>query len=70
MRNKLMLKIQTMDWEKVLNNALIFLAPAALIFLLAVQSGTPLKQALLVVETWAINTAVDLIRKFIAANPQ
>jgi len=49
---------------KVGKNALIFLAPAILIFLTAIQNGVPIKQALYSVYLWALNTGIDLIRKY------
>lgn len=52
------------DIVKVLKNAAIFLAPALLVFLLAVQSGVSVKEALNLVYLWGLNTAIDLLRKF------
>lgn len=49
---------------KVGKNSLIFLAPALIAFLTAIQSGVDFKDALYVVYLWALNTAVDLLRKF------
>ena len=49
---------------KVSKNALIFLAPALLIFLTAIQNGVPIKQALYSVYLWSLNTVIDLIRKY------
>lgn len=50
--------------SKVAKNSLIFLAPALIAFFTALQSGVPIKDALYVVYLWALNTAVDLLRKF------
>lgn len=55
--------------ERWLYNTAIFFAPAALLFLMAIQSGKSLSEALIVIELWGINTAIDIIRKFIAKNP-
>jgi len=49
---------------KVGKNALIFLAPALLVFLTAIQTGTEVKQALYLVYLWGLNTLIDLLRKF------
>ena len=49
---------------KVGKNALIFLAPALIIFLTAIQSGVPIKEALYSVYLWGLNTLIDLLRKF------
>ena len=49
---------------KVGKNALIFLAPALLVFLTAIQKNVPVKEALYLVYLWLLNTAIDLLRKF------
>jgi len=49
---------------KVGKNSLIFLAPALIIFLTAIQSGVPVSDALYSVYLWALNTTIDLLRKF------
>jgi hypothetical protein len=49
---------------KVGKNALIFLAPALIIFLTAIQSGVSLNDSLYAVYLWGLNTAIDLLRKF------
>lgn len=49
---------------KVGKNALIFLAPALIIFLTAIQNGVSVKQALYSVYLWGLNTLIDLLRKF------
>jgi len=54
--------------KKVLTNSAIFLAPALLVFLVAIQSGVPVSEALNAVYLWGLNTLVDLTRKFIAGN--
>lgn len=51
---------------KWLKNAAIFLAPAALVFLISIQAGKGWQESLNVVYLWAINTAIDFLRKFIA----
>lgn len=58
------------DVEKWARNSAIFFAPFALVFLLAIQSGTPVKQALLAVYLYGLNVTIDLLRKFIDGNPQ
>ena len=54
---------QTRKWLK---NAAIFLAPAVLVFLVEIQMGKPLNEALVAIQVWALNTAIDILRKFIA----
>lgn len=56
------------DLKKWAVNTAIFLAPAALLFLLALQSGKSFQEALVIIELWGLNTAIDLVRKFIADN--
>ena len=62
-------RIKSLDWEKWINNTLIFSAPFLLVFLVEIQRGTPIKQALAVVYLYALNVIVDLLRKFVANNP-
>jgi hypothetical protein len=59
------LDLNTLDWKNWGRNALIFLAPALLAFLVALQSGASLRQSLGFVYLWTLNTAIDLLRKFI-----
>jgi hypothetical protein len=54
------------DVQKWSKNAVTFFAPAALLFLLEIQSGKSWKEALVALELWALNTAIDLLRKFLA----
>lgn len=61
-----MKRLQALDWKKWAKNTLIFAAPFALVFLTAVQAGTPVKEALYVVYLYALNVAIDLLKKFLA----
>lgn len=56
------------DWLRIGKNALIFLAPALLVFLIAIQGGKTPQEALVVLQLWGLNTLIDLTRKFIADN--
>jgi hypothetical protein len=49
---------------KVGKNALIFLAPALIIFLTQLQQGISLKESLVPVYLWGLNILVDFLRKF------
>ena len=51
--------------KKWLENMAIFFAPAALVFLMSVQSGKSVEESLIVLKLWGINTAIDILRKFI-----
>lgn len=53
------------DAQKIYKNALTFLLPALLVFLVQIQAGVEVKQALYAVYLWGLNTTIDLIRKFI-----
>jgi predicted AAA+ superfamily ATPase len=54
------------DTRKWLKNAAIFLAPALLFFLIQIQAGKPWQEALDALYLWGINTAIDILRKFVA----
>lgn len=56
------------DVKKWLKNAIIFAAPFSLVFLVAIQQGSDLKDALNIVYLYGLNVAIDLIRKFVASN--
>lgn len=58
-------RADVMRWS---NNALIFFAPAFLVFFTAIQSGATMSEALIALKVWGINCAVDLLRKFVAGN--
>lgn len=60
--------VLTTDWQKWLKNTSIFFAPFALVFLVSIQQGSDLKDALNILYLFALNTAIDLIRKFMSAN--
>ena len=54
------------DYIKWGRNALVFLAPFLLVFLIAIQQGTELQQALYLVYLYALNIVIDLLKKFIS----
>jgi len=60
--------IATTDWGKWLKNTAIFFAPFLLVFLVAIQGGSDIKDALNILYLFALNTSIDLIRKFMTAN--
>lgn len=53
------------DIKKWANNTLVFLAPALIIFLTAIQTGVPIKEALYSIYLWGLNTSIDLLKKFV-----
>ena len=57
--------LNNQDLIKVLKNAAIFLTPALLVFLTAIQSGVDFKVAMGAVYLWGLNTSIDLLRKYI-----
>lgn len=58
------------DLKKWLTNALTFSAPAILIFLLAIQSGSSLQDAAVAIKLWLLNVLIDITKKFISGHPQ
>jgi len=55
-------KEDLLKWGK---NTLVFLAPALIIFLTAIQSGVPVKEALYSIYLWGLNVSIDLLKKFV-----
>jgi hypothetical protein len=56
------------DVLKWLSNTIIFLAPALIIFLTAIQNGANIKDAGWVLGLWVLNTLVDLSKKYLQGN--
>lgn len=48
-----------------LKNSAIFFAPFALVFLLALQQGSDLKDALNILKLYGLNVVIDILRKFV-----
>jgi hypothetical protein len=46
-------------------NTMLFFAPAALVFLTVIQSGGTLEDAFIAIYLWMLNTAIDLLKKFL-----
>lgn len=61
--------LNSTDIKKWLKNTAIFFAPAALIFLLNIQSGMPVRDAIVSLQVWALSTAIDIVRKYIDGTP-
>ena len=59
-------RIQTVDYKRWLRNALIFFAPAGIVFFGILANDGTLDTALVALKLWALNTVVDLLRKFMA----
>ena len=58
-------QLNSADVKKWVTNAAIFFAPALLIFLTAIQAGTPYEQAIYLVYLWLLGSLIDLLRKFV-----
>lgn len=56
------------DLQKWLYNSFVFSAPFLLVFLLAIQQGKSIQDALYVLYLYALNVTIDLLRKFTAGN--
>lgn len=54
------------DLKQIAKNALIFLAPALLVFLTTFQATHNFEMASVALQTWGLNTAVDFLRKWSA----
>ena len=54
------------DMAEWLQNTAIFAAPFLLVFLLAIQNGSDMKDALNILYLYALNVAIDILRKFIS----
>ncbi len=61
-------RLDTQELKKVLNNALIFSAPAIIIILTELQNGKSWEDIQKVVYLWLLNTLIDLFRKFKSSN--
>jgi len=55
------------DIKKWAKNSIVFLAPFLLVFFVALQSGSDIKDALDILYLYALNIIVDILRKFIAS---
>lgn len=58
-------KLISQDMVRWAKNTLIFFAPALIIFLSAIQTGTPVKEAAYLIYLWGVNVAIDLLKKFV-----
>ena len=56
------------DVQKWFRNQAIFIVPALIVFLTAIQQGADVRVALLAVYTWALGALVDLLRKYANKN--
>lgn len=61
-------RLDTNEIQKVGKNALLFLAPAIILALGALQAGKTWEDIQYILYLWLINTATDLLRKFMADN--
>ena len=57
------------DLKSWLSNALIFLAPLAIVFLTALQNKVDLQQALYLVYMYGLGEAIALLKKFVEGKP-
>lgn len=60
LRNKLIAQ----DVKRWGRNTLIFTSPALIVFLMALQAGVPVKEALFAMYPAFINLLIDLLRKY------
>lgn len=57
-------KLAPEDYKKFMRDAGIFLIPALIVFLTALQQGVPVKDALMAVYTWALGMGINLLQKW------
>ena len=58
---------EIMKWAR---NALLFAAPALVIFLTELQAGHSFDEAFIALKVWAMSTAIDFLRKYLKDNPE
>ena len=58
--------LNEVDIERWSRNLLIFSSPAIIAFLVALQSGVPIRQAALAIYPAIINALIDLLKKYSA----
>jgi len=56
------------DWQRWAKNALKFLLPALLLFMGALKTGTPLRDALWIAYLYLFNVVYDLLNKWVSDN--
>ena len=61
-------RLDVNDLKKWGYNTLVFLAPAMVVFLTAIQSGKSAEESAYVLYLWGLNTAIDLLKKFVKEN--
>ena len=56
-------RVKSTDYKKWLKNALIFLAPAGIVFFTILANDGSLETALVALKLWGFNVLIDLFRK-------
>lgn len=51
------------DAERVARNALIFVAPAVIVFLTQIQTGASWSEAFAAFQVWFLGVVIDVLRK-------
>lgn len=54
------------DWKSLAKGALKYFGPAILLFLIALQAGTPLKDAAYILYTGVLQQLISFLSKFLA----
>lgn len=55
---------ETLAVEKWCKNAILFFAPAIIVFLGALSNGVPVQQAMYTFYLYALNLLIDLLKKY------
>ena len=57
-------KFNRADLERVTRNALIFSAPALIVFFTQIQTGASIPEAFAAIQVWILGVVIDILRKF------
>ena len=56
-------KFNRADAERVVRNALIFSAPALIVFFTQIQTGASIEEAAGAIQVWVLGVVIDVLRK-------
>lgn len=61
-------RINKEEFKRIIRNALIFLAPVALVVIPILQNGGGKKEVLIAIQVWVYGVILDFFRKLNAGN--
>jgi hypothetical protein len=62
--------LNAVDWKKWVYNTALFFAPAMLAVITALQQDADADAIYWILRLWLLNTAVDILRKFLQGKPR